>query len=712
MRALLPSLLAIFAAGAATAAEPAAQSWWDERWAARRSFECTGTRSELPGDEVGVVEFFTAGQAAADGRDLRVLPGGSSKPLPVKVLAAGPGDFLRVAFPLVKEVTGYRVYYGNPAARAGESFEPRRGLLLEVRPYRGGSPDDLRGMQEIIRKAGPMAGSDFVDRIFFGYNPFGAQSSYVSVYTGWLKCPADGEYVFATSSDDASFLLLDGKLVVQWPGWHGAVPDIRHKQKTALAAGLHKLEYLHVNGDGDGMAVAAWQPPGQDRVAVIPAEAFARVSRGRQTAYELRGQPVPVDFAVRPAGEAYLDSETYLVRAAFTALVGPDGGMGADRCAWEFGDGQTGAGGSVEHVYALPGVYQVKLTARVAGVNLECANAVRIERDFDRAIAGRSEAPAEYLAALAKYDLGKLSPAGLAALARFYREVERPEGELAVARAILARPAGEFPDAQYFDQLLLAVRALREDRQGAAGRAEALRLLDAAEERFKGAKRDNFRAQVIRERGDIYYFYANDLEKAYNEYDKVVSRFRGLEDNIVRVTKIRLGDIHRERGERAEAERRYREAEALKLNRQKPQVEDARRGALAHVAESYLRTRELEDCERALNIWEWEYPLEKLLGYSTLVRCQLELLRKKPEEVIKQAEVLLKVNPRTDFAGQILLVESQAQRAAGRPDKATEALKRIIEKYPECEEVAKARELLEKAEKAIPKPPAPAPPAR
>ena len=705
MRALLLAAALVAAAVPATAGE---DSWWNPAWAARRTFECTGTRSELAGDEVGVVEFLTGGLAAADGRDVRVLAAGSSKPLPVKVLAAGPSDCLRVCFPLVKEVTGYSVYYGNPAAREGESFEPRRGLLMEVRPYRGGQPDGLKGMQEIVRKAGPLQGSDFVDRVFFGHNPFGPRDNFVAVYTGWLKCPDEGEYVFATSSAAASFLLIDGKLVVGWPGWHGAVPDIRHKGKVALTAGVHKLEYLHVNGEGDGTAVAAWQPPGQEKVAVIPAEAFTRVSRGRQADYALKDQPAPLDFAFASVGEAYLDTDTYLVRVGFGARIGSGEAPAGAKLVWEFGDGQAGKGAMVDHVYALPGLYKVTLKAETAsgagGRRSECSHTVRIDRDMGRAVAGKSDRLADYAALVAGYDLARLSPAGLRALAAVHKEAERGSDQLAVARAVLARPAGEFPDQDYFDQLLLAVHALREAGRGEEARAEALRLLDAAEKRFQDDKRDNLRAQVIRERGDLYYYYANDLERAYNEYDKVVSRFRGLEDNIVRVTKIRLGDIHRERGNYEEAEKRYREAEALKLFRQKPQAEDPRRGALAHVAESYLKTREFAECERAIGIWEWEYPLEKLTGYSTLVGCQLAFLQKKHEEVVKQAETLLRVNPRTDFAGELLLIEAQSQRAMGKPDLAVACLKRIVEKYPECEQVAKARELLEP-----PKPPTPAP---
>lgn len=697
--------LCIAALGALLAASAAAgESWWNAAWKARRIFECTGTRSELAGDEVGVVEFRTAGLAAPDGRDVRVLARGR-KLRPVKILAAGPGDFLRVAFPLVKEVTSYHVYYGNPKAKATDTFSPRRGLLVESRGFRGGDVGSWRGMAGVRRRAGPRYGAKFVDRVYFGYNPVGPETNYVNKYTGWLKVPADGEYLFATSSDDASFLLVDGKMIAKWPGWHGAISQVRPRfsGKATLKKGLVKFEYYHVNGGGTGVAVAAWQPPGAKRARTIPAAAFAPVSRGKQKSYELRGVPAAADFEVQSVGEAYLDTTTYLVRVRFTARLGAAGRVPGGRPAWDFGDGQAGAGPVVEHVYIKPGTYPVKLSVNVAGSKAECAGRAGIDRDMHRATAGRSEPLTAYAAALAGYDLTRVSPHDLSILAVYYGKLDRVEPRLRVARAVLAR-GKEFSDRDYFAQLIFAVRELREKKRGEKLRAEALAMLDAAEARFRKSKRQQgYRAKVIRERGDIFYFYAGDLDKAYNEYDKVVTRFRGLEDNIVRVTKIRLGDIHRERGKYEEAARRYREAEKLKLTGQTGARDQARRGALPHIAENYFRRRKYQECERALDVWEWEYPMEKLRGYSTLVRAQLDLRRRKHEEVVKQVEVLLRVNPRTTFAGELLMVSALAHKAQRRRDLALACYKRIVEKYPESKYAERAQGYLDEAEKKKPR---------
>lgn len=680
----------------------AAEGWWNRNWRARRTYRITGTRSSLPGDEVGVVEFRTGGISRPDGNDVRVLARGR-KLRAVKILATGPGTLLRVCFPLVKEVNDYHVYYGNPQARATESFEPRRGVLLASRGYRGGNYGSWRGMQGVIRKAGPSYGRRFVDRIFLGYNPLGPQEGYVNRYVAWLMVPADGEYLFATSSDDASFMFVDGRMVCQWPGRHGAVPQVRPQfsGKTRLKKGLVRLEYWHLNYNLTGVAVAAWKPPGAKRVVSIPAAAFAPVRRGRQQSYSLRGGEVPVEVGVSSVGEAFLDEKDYLVRVKLDARFGPGGKARPLNCSWDLGDGQAARGASVEHVYLRPGLYTLKITATVGGSKVRWTERVRVDRDMLRAIAERPEKLKDYAAALAARDLSRTGAGELLLLARYYGKLEDLGGQMRAARALLARGEG-VTDRDYFDQLMIAVTELRRKKHGEKGRAEAVRLLNAAEERYrKNPRQQSYRARVIRERGDVYYFYAGDLDRAYNEYDKVVTRFRGLEDNIVRVTKIRIGDILRERGKYQEAARRYREAEKLKLTDQSGAGGDARRGALPHMAEDFLRRRRHAECEKMLDIWEWEYPMEKLRGYSSLLRTELELARRKYEEVIKLVEVMIRVNPRTNFAGELLLNQARAYQGSRRSDKALESLKLIVEKYPESKVAAEAGKLAERLEQRL-----------
>ena len=86
-----------------------------------------------------------------------------------------------------------------------------------------------------------------------------------------IQVPKTGEYVFGTSSDDASLLFIDGELVVDNGGDHG---DRYAEGRILLDASWHDFRLLYAQS-GVGMHLSVfWTPPGQAR-QVIPAEVFS-----------------------------------------------------------------------------------------------------------------------------------------------------------------------------------------------------------------------------------------------------------------------------------------------------------------------------------------------------------------------------------------------------------------------------------------------------
>ena len=109
-------------------------------------------------------------------------------------------------------------------------------------------------------------------------------------------------------------------------------------------------------------------------------------------------------------------------------------------------------------------------------------------------------------------------------------------------------------------------------------------------------------ARLIRQRGDLYFYYLNDLDRALSSYSRVIEQYTGLPDNVVRVTKIKIGDVYRAQGLKDKAETRYRAAAALRLDRNSPALDRARRGALRHMAEAFLRRGELEEALKKVDV--------------------------------------------------------------------------------------------------------------
>ncbi len=75
-------------------------------------------------------------------------------------------------------------------------------------------------------------------------------------YSGYIDVPKDGIYTFFTESDDGSQLLIDGHVIVDNDGLHGA---IERKAAVGLLAGKHKIEIRYLEAWGGESLTASWQ---------------------------------------------------------------------------------------------------------------------------------------------------------------------------------------------------------------------------------------------------------------------------------------------------------------------------------------------------------------------------------------------------------------------------------------------------------------------
>lgn len=77
-------------------------------------------------------------------------------------------------------------------------------------------------------------------------------------YTGNLAIDKEGEYTFYTNSDDGSRLLLDGAVVVDNDGEHGA---FEKSGKLKLTVGAHKIVLLYYQHGGDKSLQVSYSGP-------------------------------------------------------------------------------------------------------------------------------------------------------------------------------------------------------------------------------------------------------------------------------------------------------------------------------------------------------------------------------------------------------------------------------------------------------------------
>ncbi|BCU76389.1 LamG-like jellyroll fold domain-containing protein [Luteolibacter sp. LG18] len=138
---------------------------------------------------------------------------------------------------------------------------------------------------------------------------------YACQYKGYLSIPSDGLWSFALKSSDGSRLIIDGSIVIDSDGVHGAGFEV--PGTAALKAGKHavELQYLRCDSTDPGhkeenFLQLTWEGPGVVK-SVIPETAWSRVPAA--------GEPVVALTAPTNGATVMADA------AALTATVTPNG---------------------------------------------------------------------------------------------------------------------------------------------------------------------------------------------------------------------------------------------------------------------------------------------------------------------------------------------------------------------------------------------------
>lgn len=85
------------------------------------------------------------------------------------------------------------------------------------------------------------------------------KAQYAIEFSATLEVPADGDWQFATRSDDGSWLWIDGELVVDNPGMK---PTTRKDGRRKLSKGPHALRVAYTQGGGGAKLQVLWAGPG------------------------------------------------------------------------------------------------------------------------------------------------------------------------------------------------------------------------------------------------------------------------------------------------------------------------------------------------------------------------------------------------------------------------------------------------------------------
>lgn len=355
------------------------------------------------------------------------------------------------------------LYPSDRAPLPPQVLDHRSGLRHLTRAYNGCEVASSAQFGELWRSAA-VQGGGFVARVYDACNPFGPNTNTLHRYDGFLTVDKAGPTTFCTASTDASFLFVDGREVVAWPGKHPVKPGLDGSKRGTvnLQSGVHPFTYLHANGGPESFAIAAIIPPGEKGHAVIGPERFTPAAYAFVAPLAHReGQPQA----------AFLWENRYMVNIrdhalydlTFETALPKD--VPAPACEWDFGDGTRGSGSKTEHLFFATGDRTVALTLTFAdGRKAACRQTVRIaprygqsENDDARTLALLDRAARQ------ERDTG-IEPSGYALVSQGYFFFLKEAQAAAFAERALAAadriPAEDI--ATLFNELALGVQQVDE----------------------------------------------------------------------------------------------------------------------------------------------------------------------------------------------------------------------------------------------------------
>jgi len=332
--------------------------------------------------EVSLVRLYTA-EYNPDDHIPEVIATNSGIKVNSMVLSAGRGEPMDILFESPPGNPSYLVYLvpKDKQTNPEQTWEPKAGLVLETKWAKKGlrKSDRLPEFTKAFNDVAKPVSSSLVDDIHHAFNIHPMPEYEIQQqggfgfhrFKGFFKVDKNGKYRFATISRYDSYISVDDKLVVDWPGRHDINRARRgEKQGTiSLKPGVHKLEYFLCSPWREMFAVAAWKKPSEE-LRVMTRKDFIGVGRFKSVSAELNEpNQVYAAFEWSPVDDFRLEQTgPCFVTMQFDAIKpGPSTQYSYQ---WAFDDGTTAEGQTVEHVFLRPGLRKVRLEIALQGKTL------------------------------------------------------------------------------------------------------------------------------------------------------------------------------------------------------------------------------------------------------------------------------------------------------------------------------------------------------
>ncbi len=674
-----------------------AADWWDAEWQYRRliSFERAGQRfADSPG---GRVFLDIPDKAYADSRDVRVVDE-KGKMLKSKVIWFDESDRIELICELGTKESVY-VYWGNKKAKKVDKsmiFEPEFGLYLETSEKPDGNFDTWQQTQELFAKSKKIYGRTINLNVQERFNRFGPSDNYLSHYFGWLECPETGKYKFYTASDDASFLLIDGKMIVQWAGVHTAHSGVygQHFGSVILSKGKHRFDYYHVESTADQACVAGWRLPSkfnaeleEGETFLIPAKNFGGFVEGVTKNLEIRGQTIVADFVHIPLSDLYMSESDAIVKVHFTARIhGIENIVGKYKFEWDFGNGNKSTGSQTVHVFLTSGIYEVTLKVVTTEKTLVTETIkLKVLPIWDQNSRFNENSANYFYQQIKDYEFSKISKNGLQNFYAVADMINNETGKLKALRMIV-KYIDDFSD---YEKPLIYIELAELEAFIAKDLKKCTEALGNAQ---KLSKSQTVKFSIMIKTAELFF-------KAFEQPEEAKKILQELEKNVEKLSVFQkqdlfltFGDFYRLAGNLDEAKKNYEAVtKAGILNNA---VDDTLMADWRLRISNYIRLGYSTNAVSLVNDWRRRNPMSYIDSDLAYWEIKAQLADGQISKAQVQAKILIKGQPSNIYVGDCLWELSEYFIKSKAIDKAKEYLSILAKSYKEHPKNTDAEKLL------------------
>jgi TolA-binding protein len=618
------------------------------------------------------------------------------------LLWTAPGEPATLLFDSSSGAKHYQVYVGSdwPALHLPDG---KAGVRMESREGDGTIIKSLPEMLQAWNQSGKVVGRAIVPGIDEGGNRFGPQVNLFEHLQGWFDVAVPEHLQIAVISVDSSFVLLDGKEIVEWPGNHGwgTGPAGPPQAAVDLAAGLHFLDYYNAYvpsaHTGPLMCALAMKGGSFDQWTLLRGDSnfFRPAGHAHVVSYELQAESpgasapgaapaLAIDWTFKEQSVIFTDiADVGLISMQLTCLVPSTGTL-----TWTFDDGSTAEGPSVTHLFPRPGMRTVHLSLKEGDKPAaSLTQTIRVHMDWAHPDPQGPQLYPEHEADIMGRDPATLPASDLAGCVALLGGYEKSDDLLKFVPALCAK-MNEISETDLPCVKDAALLLVHEDW---TDDAEESRLLRALIDRSTQA---NASPMLLAVAGECRLALARLVLKTSDQTDEARSLLDAIHVSTLsgddpRALAILRADLALATGDVAGAKKQY---ETLTGAPSGPDARSSiRRTARIGQARAFLDRKDCAAAEDALNEVAWQFPIEKMSPDWALTRLRLDQEENLPVAAYLWAKRLLPVVTESGRS-ELLFRLTDLALAQGDGDLARKTLSELLRKHPYSQEAAEAKE--------------------